>query len=592
MAKKRVRVSFTAKLLLVYVGSLALVISLITSNQINATVSMLERENVQNLEMLTGQVALNFSDHQTAASYAIYSRLAALGIPDLVSDYNQNPGSNPVSLRYALAQVCNESTEYDYVMLETADGTRLHTSKYEGNSFAQVQSNCAALLEENDRVTYGSSTWYRMADEDVYILRDIYTTTPLRWVGRIAVHMKGELFRISSSYSSTGFLFFDQTGNYLTSAGMPLPQPVLEDISAGSASKLLSQPGHWADQDYYAVSRQSGGWITVGVSSTEVYRQTQASIVRNGVRLGVAAVALGSALMLLLIHSMTRTLKAMKKAMGRVAEGDFTQTVAVTGSDDISQLALTMNEMTNRIAGLLDELVEKERLKKDAELQILEYKYRSLETQIRPHFIYNALETVNAMAKLKGDTEIMEVVQRISRYFRNITVNTTRQFITAQKEFEILQDYTEIYRFIHGEKLKTVFSARTQARNAMIPTMILQPVVENALQHGVREQDAESPIIVHAYVTGQRLNLTVKDSGCGLPPQLEQQLKTGGAPSASHSGIGIGNVRQRLALIYGSEASFTIGNRPEGGVAVRISIPLSYYEPDLADGEDWLLEDE
>ncbi len=592
MQKKQVRVTFTAKLLLVYVGSLALVITLITSNQINATVSMLERENVQNLEMLTGQVALNFSDHQTTTSYSLYSRLAALGIPGLVSDYNQNPGSNPVSLRYALAQVCNESTEYDYVMLETADGTRLHTSKYEGDSFAQVQSNCAALLEENDRVTYGSSTWYRLSDEGVYILRDIYTTTPLRWVGRIAVHMKGELFRISSSYSGTGFLFFDANGSYLTSAGMPLPEPVLADISAGSASKLLSQPGHWADQDYFAVSRQSGGWTTVGVSSTEVYRQTQAGIVKNGVRLGVAAVALGSALMLLLIHSMTHTLKAMKKAMGRVAEGDFTQTVAVTGSDDISQLALTMNEMTNRIAGLLEELVEKERLKKDAELQILEYKYRSLETQIRPHFIYNALETVNAMAKLKGDTEIMEVVQRISRYFRNITVNTTRQFITTQKEFEILQDYTEIYRFIHGEKLKTVFSARTQARNAMIPTMILQPVVENALQHGVREQDAESRIIVHAYVAGRQLNLTVKDSGCGLPPQLEQQLKTGGVPSSSHSGIGIGNVRQRLALIYGDKAGFTIGNRPEGGVAVRISIPLTYYEPDLADGEDWLLEDE
>lgn len=591
MKKQRKSISFSAKLLLVYVLSLALVIALTTSSQIKTTTSMLEQENIQNLEMLTEQVALNFSDHQTAASYALYSRLAALGIPDLVSAYNQNPASNLPSLRYALAQVCSESTEYDYVMLETTDGTRLHTSKYKEEEFTGIRLNCAALLDEYPLTSYGSSTWHRLPDGEIYILRDIYTITPLRWVGRIAVHMKGDLFRISSSYSGTGFLFFDANGNYLTSAGMPLPDSVREDIAAGSASKLLTQAGHWAEQEFFAVSRQSNGWTTVGVSSTEVYRQMQSEITKNGIELGMAALALGSGLMLLLVHSLTRTLNALKKAMNRVAEGDFSQTIQVTGSDDISQLASTMNEMTQRIAGLLEELVEKERLKKDAEFQILEYKYRSLETQIRPHFIYNALETVNAMAKLKGDTEIMEVVQRISRYFRNITVNTTRQFITTQKEFEILQDYTAIYRFIHGEKLKTVFSARAEARNAMIPTMILQPVVENALQHGVQVQAEESRIIVHAYVTGSRLNLTVKDSGPGLPPGLEQQLQAGDAPSAHHSGIAISNVRQRLALIYGDEADFTIGNRPEGGVVVRIAIPLTYSEPDVSDLDDWELEE-
>lgn len=122
--------------------------------------------------------------------------------------------------------------------------------------------------------------------------------------------------------------------------------------------------------------------------------------------------------------------------------------------------------------------------------------------------------------------------------------------------------------------------------------MIIQPIVENALQHGVRSQNEASEIIVHAYVTDDRLNITVKDTGYGLSPQMEQKLQTGQVEGTKQGGIGVGNVRQRLRLIYGDNASFTIGNRPEGGVVVKVSIPLTYIEPDLLgdDDLDWDLD--
>ena len=156
----------------------------------------------------------------------------------------------------------------------------------------------------------------------------------------------------------------------------------------------------------------------------------------------------------------------------------------------------------------------------------------------------------------------------------------------------MLQDYTEIHRFIHGDKLKTTFSAKEAARNALIPTMILQPVVENALQHGIRGQDEDSEIIVHAYVRGKQLNITVKDTGYGLSPQMEQKLQSGQIEANRRGGIGVGNVRQRLQLIYGNDAAFSISNRDEGGVVVRITIPLTYIEPEIlgSDDLDWDLE--
>ena len=585
--------TFATKLIIVYICSLFLGICSVTFNQIHAAANVLEEESSQNLRMLTEQVALNFRENQETVGYSIYSRMAALEIPLLMDTYSQEASTSSLAnIRYALAQMITESSDYDYILLELPDGTRINTGGERFKKLGDIQANCDAILDEHRTVTYGNSNWYRGTDGGVYILRDVYATSPLRRVGKAVIHMKGNIFSVSNVYENTGFLFFDIHGAFLSGAGMEIPEDVLQAVTEDMADGVLTEKENWMKLDYYMASSTSGNWITVGINSTAVYREMVGHIVRNGVLFGCMELFLGVALLTVLIRRLVSKLMELRKAMTRVADGDFSQHIRVSGNDDISLLAETMNHMTSKIQELLEQLVEKERLKNEAEIQILEYKYRSLETQIRPHFIYNALETINSMAKIRGNDDIVEIVQRISRYFRSITVNTTRQFITCQQEFDMLQDYTEIYRFIHGDKLKTTFSAKEAARNALIPTMILQPVVENALQHGIRGQDEDSEIIVHAYVRGKQLNITVKDTGYGLSPQMEQKLQSGQIEANRRGGIGVGNVRQRLQLIYGNDAAFSISNRDEGGVVVRITIPLTYIEPEIlgSDDLDWDLE--
>ena len=591
---KRFRsLSFSAKLIIMYICSLFFAICAVTFNQIHAAANVLEEESSQNLRMLTEQVALNFRENQESMGYSIYSRMVALEIPLLMDTYSQEGSTTSLAnVRYALAQMITESSDYDYILLEMSDGARINTGGKGVKTLGDIQSNCDTILDEHRTVTYGNSNWYRGTDGGVYILRDVYATSPLRRVGKAVIHMKGNIFSVSNVYENTGFLFFDIHGAFLSGAGMEIPEDVLQAVTEDMADGVLTEKENWMKLDYYMASSTSGNWITVGINSTAVYREMVGHIVRNGVLFGCMELFLGVALLTVLIQRLVSKLMELRKAMTRVADGDFSQHIRVSGNDDISLLAETMNHMTSKIQELLEQLVEKERLKNEAEIQILEYKYRSLETQIRPHFIYNALETINSMAKIRGNDDIVEIVQRISRYFRSITVNTTRQFITCQQEFDMLQDYTEIYRFIHGDKLKTTFSAKEAARNALIPTMILQPVVENALQHGIRGQDEDSEIIVHAYVRGKQLNITVKDTGYGLSPQMGQKLQSGQIEANRRGGIGVGNVRQRLQLIYGSDAAFSISNRDEGGVVVRITIPLTYIEPEIlgSDDLDWDLE--
>ena len=592
MLKKLNGLSFAAKILIVYICSLSFAILSITINQIQTAAIILEEESTQNLQMLTEQVALNFSEQQDSTSRSLYSRMVAFEIPSAMEQYNKEGGSRLMNLQYCMYQMVSDSSEFNYVVLELADGSRIATSRYETETYQEIRRNCEEILDAHPEISHGNCSWYRGSDGGVYVLRDIYNTDPLSWVGKAVVHMKGSVFNVSKAHENTGFLFFDKEDHYLSTAGMEVPDSVLQEIILEVKSDKLDNTGGWSKRDYYLSASTKGAWTTVGVSSTTAYRQMVGRIVQNGVIFGFVGLCFGIAILAVLIRILTQKLAQLRKAMTRVAEGDFTQQVPVSGMDDISQLADTMNNMTTRIRELLDELVEKERLEKNAQLQMLDYKYRSLETQIRPHFIYNALETVNAMAKIKGNTEIVEVVQRISRYFRGMTASTTRQFITCQQEFDMLQDYTEVYRYIHGQNLETTFSAKEAARNALIPTMILQPMVENALQHGVRNQTEPSAITVHAYVQEEKLVLTVKDTGHGLTPRMEQMLQSGQPASTNQGGVGVYNVRQRLQLIYGSDATFTIGNRPEGGVMVKIVIPLTYFEPDIPgeDDLDWDLD--
>ena len=112
------------------------------------------------------------------------------------------------------------------------------------------------------------------------------------------------------------------------------------------------------------------------------------------------------------------------------------------------------------------------------------YEYRFLHWQINPHFIYNALETINALAKIDGNDELSDMIVMLSAHFRQNADAMRKKVVTVEDEFASLEQYAEIYRCIYGSSLRTTFRIEPQVRGARLPTMIIQPLLENALVHG------------------------------------------------------------------------------------------------------------
>ena len=268
-------------------------------------------------------------------------------------------------------------------------------------------------------------------------------------------------------------------------------------------------------------------------------------------------------------------------------EGDVSENVA-----SVLEVMLTgpneklYNPDMVTIVGLGEDMTEEEKQKKEMEVQMLQLRYYAVQSQMNPHFIYNALEVVNAMGKLHGSEEICKVVRYISMFLRQNTRNMEKRFIPVRCEIDSLSQYAHIYGYIYGNILSTPFSMEPGTEEALIPTMILQPVLENALVYGVRSEHSVVALTVRKTPDGD-LCLIVEDNGAGMPPEMVQKILDGeaqGTPETKphpSSGVGVRNVRDRLALIYGDKMRFEIDSTVGQGTKVRITVPLIYSEEEL-----------
>ena len=193
----------------------------------------------------------------------------------------------------------------------------------------------------------------------------------------------------------------------------------------------------------------------------------------------------------------------------------------------------------------------------------------ALKMQLHPHFLFNALHSISALQMT--DREAAQKMTALLGDFLRMTLrDLDRQEIPLRQEFEFLRRYLAIEQMRFGSRLRFSVEAAAEILDAAVPQLILQPIVENAVRHGIAPYGCGGEIAVSAVRDGQRLLLTVQDSGPGI---LEERLQ---APSSS--GLGLANTRARLSQLYGEAQRLTLENLSGGGFRVRIEIPFHISE--------------
>jgi two-component system LytT family sensor kinase len=217
-----------------------------------------------------------------------------------------------------------------------------------------------------------------------------------------------------------------------------------------------------------------------------------------------------------------------------------------------------------------DQLMRLEAQATSAQLAMLRY-------QLNPHFLFNTLNSISTLVLLKQTEPANAMLSRLSSFLRYTLVNEPTARVTVAQEIETLKLYLDIELMRFEERLRTEFRIDDAARNALMPSLLLQPLVENAIKYAVSPLEYGAEITVEAQLVGSMLRVTVSDTGPGLQPGTDPSTVFG--VSSDSTGIGLANIRDRLAQAYGEDQRFDISNRPEGGFQVVLELPFEAREP-------------
>jgi two-component system, LytTR family, sensor kinase len=198
--------------------------------------------------------------------------------------------------------------------------------------------------------------------------------------------------------------------------------------------------------------------------------------------------------------------------------------------------------------------------------QLVQAELRALRAQINPHFLFNSLNTIAAL--VHQDPSLAEAMTlRLARIFRYVLTQTDQSFTPLHEEIDFLRTYLDIEQMRFGERLQVQFQVAEAVADRPIPSLILQPLVENAIKHGFSPKVGPCRLVIGGAVRGEQLVLTVEDDGVGA--------QTGAALKAPGDGIGLRNVRERLATVYGTRARLSFESQPRRGSRATVYLPLN-----------------
>ncbi|MEH7333912.1 sensor histidine kinase [Neobacillus drentensis] len=311
-------------------------------------------------------------------------------------------------------------------------------------------------------------------------------------------------------------------------------------------------------------------WKVVGVFSLDETTEVVSRVQFYTYIIGVITLLLSSIASWFFTSSIINPVNKLKALMKNVEEGRFDLAFHSKYNDEIGQLGSSYNRMIQEISRLIQLVYTEQKNKREAELKILQ-------AQIKPHFLYNTLDTIQWMAYEYKANRIVEMVNALTTLFR-IGLNKGNEFITIAEEIKHVESYLIIQMTRYESKLEYEIIMDDNVRNFKILKLLLQPLVENAIYHGIRNKRGKGKITIDVKLEANNLLLTVQDTGIGLLEEklieLNMDLDNKNHMEPREQGYGLFNVNDRIKLVYGSDYGISIESQYTEWTRVKIRLPV------------------
>ncbi len=417
-----------------------------------------------------------------------------------------------------------------------------------------VKLNGGYLISVNGGDTLGSES-----GNYISLMRVVNGLDSQKPIGYLIINVSADyinkaLYNGNSQYN-TKFILRDEIGNVFIC-------PENQEFYNVLDKKLDKSQIIQIDKSDYILSTtyNNYGWkITSITPFNELKKQSHT----YNISIFVAVVMSGVLFMLGMVFvsmMITKPIHKLASAMSEVEKGEFKEAVFETGNDEIGKLKDVYNMIIREIQRLFEKIVNENKAKRKKELEVLQ-------SQIKPHFLYNSFDAISSLALSGNNREVYEVVKALGKFYKGF-LNNGNEEITVKQELEIVEQYLKIQKIRFDDKF--IFQKNYDERvfNYTIPRLTLQPLVENAFNHGIRPMSGNGTITLAACYTENGATLKVSDNGIGMDEDTVRAIKEGRT-----LGVGLKATIERLRIYYNKPNVFNIESEKGRGTIITINIP-------------------
>lgn len=334
-------------------------------------------------------------------------------------------------------------------------------------------------------------------------------------------------------------------------------------------SGFFMSPAHNGNQVITVKTFKPANWRIIGISNKMELAAEMSKVVSLSLILIIALIPAIILVAVFLANLLTRPIKDLQYSMTKAAE-DLNTNVTIHSNDEVGQLGKSFNDMLARIRELMEQSVQEQKKLRRTEMI-------ALQEQIKPHFIYNTLDLIIGLLETQKNEAVITMVEALGAFFR-ISLSHGQEFISIREETEHVRNYLLIQRMRHGDKYDYRVELDERISTYKTIKLILQPLVENAIYHGVRELEHGGGLItVKAFLSVDRdcVCFEVIDNGNGMEPATMEEInRCLEVAEPNQHYFGLRNVNERIGLAFGPEYGLRLFETPGGGVTVRVWLPV------------------
>ncbi|NOV01143.1 cache domain-containing sensor histidine kinase [Paenibacillus planticolens] len=339
-----------------------------------------------------------------------------------------------------------------------------------------------------------------------------------------------------------------------------LKAEMIDEVKQSGSGSFVTGDGN--KKRIYTIQETHFGWKIVGVAYANELIANQYQINISYFLWTILALVIALYLSFFISRHLSRPIKLLQSNMKQVEKGDFSIRSEFRSENEIGQLGQTFNIMVGRIKDLMNQIIQNEESKRKSEMKLLE-------AQINPHFLYNTLDSIIWMAERKKHDEVVQMTSSLAKLFRAI-INKNNETVSVRVEIEHITNYLLIQSMRYKDKLDFQIEVDPGILEVHIPKIILQPIVENAIYHGIKNSLEPGLVKITGKEDGDTIVFVVADNGVGMEPdKLDHILKV---RDGVVKGIGVSNVNERIKL-FGNEFGLTFKSEKWEGTEVRIVLP-------------------